>query len=51
MKDQKIHKILTCKTSSKCVNRDLNVVKNMNLIVSSYIKKINSLCNESFKKI
>ena len=41
MKDQKIHKILTCKTSSKCVkyiNRDSNAVKNMSLIVSSYIK-------------
>ena len=41
MKDQKIHKILTCKISSKYVkyiNRDLNAVKNMCLIVSSYIK-------------
>ena len=40
MKDKKIHKILTCKTSSKCIkyiNRDLNAVKNMCLIVSSYI--------------
>ena len=40
IKDKKIHKILTCKTSSKCVkyiNRDLNAVKNMCLIVSSYI--------------
>ena len=40
MKDKKIHKILICKTSSKCVkyiNRDLNAVKNMCLIVSSYI--------------
>ena len=37
----KIHKILTCKTSLKCVkyiNRDSNAVKNMSLIVSSYIK-------------
>jgi len=35
-----MHKILTCKTSSKCVkyiNRDLNAVKNMCIIVSSYI--------------
>jgi hypothetical protein len=41
MKDKKIHKILTCKTSVKLVkyiNRDLNAVKNMSTIVSSYIK-------------
>ena len=39
--NNKIHKILTCKTSEKCVkyiNRDTNAVKNMISIVSSYIK-------------
>ena len=39
--NNKIHKILTCKTSEKCVkyiNRDTNAVKNMRSIVSSYIK-------------
>ena len=42
MKNIKIHKILTCKTSSKFVkyiNRDNNAVKNMLKIVSSYIKE------------
>ena len=40
MSDKKIHKILTCKTSSKFIkyiNRDINAVKNMSKIVSSYI--------------
>lgn len=39
--NQKIHKILTCKTSEKSmkyINRDINAVKNMVKIVSSYIK-------------
>lgn len=39
-KGTKIHKILTCKTSSKFikyVNRDKNAVKNMKKIVSEYI--------------
>lgn len=42
MKDKKIHKILTCKTSIefvKYINRDLNAVKNMKKIVLSYIEK------------
>ena len=39
--NKKIHKILTCKTSEKLMkymNRDINAVKNMLKIVSSYIK-------------
>jgi hypothetical protein len=39
--NQKVHKILTCKTSEKLmkyINRDVNAVKNMITIVSSYIK-------------
>ena len=42
MKNIKIHKILTCFTSSKYVkyiNRDNNAVKNMLKIVSLYIKE------------
>ena len=42
MKNIKIHKILTCKTSSKFVkyiNKDNNAVKNMLKIFSSYIKE------------
>ena len=38
--NQPIHKILTCKTSekfNKYVNRDINAVKNMKKIVSSYL--------------
>ena len=38
--NKKIHKILTCKTSEKLIkykNRDINAVKNMLNIVSSYI--------------
>ena len=41
MKEKKIHKILTCKTSEKFkkyINRDINATKNMITIVSSYIK-------------
>lgn len=40
--NKKIHKILTCKTSEKCIkyiNRDNNAVKNMLKITSSYILK------------
>ena len=39
--NKKVHKILTCKISKKLmkyINRDTNAVKNMILIVSSYIK-------------
>ena len=39
--DKKVHKILTCKTSSKSykfINRDTNATKNMIKIVSSLIK-------------
>jgi hypothetical protein len=41
MLPQKIHKILTCKTSTKLkyMNRDNNAVRNMLKIVSSYIEK------------
>ena len=42
MKDKKVHKILTCKTSIKSmkyINRDINSVKNMKKIVMSYIEK------------
>ncbi len=41
-KEKKVHKILTCKTSSKLIkyiNRDTNAVKNMVKIVSNYILK------------
>lgn len=41
IKDKKIHKILTCKTSEnkmKYINRDKNATKNMIKIMESYIK-------------
>ena len=42
MNDKEVHKILTCKTSEKCVkylNRDVNATKNMVSIVSILYKK------------
>ena len=62
MKDKKIHKILTCKTSvkfMKYINRDINSVKNMKKIVMSYIEKNEKpllfikgikICNSSMTK-
>jgi len=62
MKDKKIHKILTCKTSIKSIkyiNRDINSVKNMKKIVLSYIEKNEKpfsfikgikICNSSMTK-
>jgi hypothetical protein len=41
IKDKRIHKILTCKTSEnkmKYINRDTNATKNMIKIIKSYIK-------------
>ena len=41
IKEKRIHKILTCKTSEnqmKYINRDINATKNMIKIMKSYIK-------------
>lgn len=62
IKDKKVHKILTCKTSIKSMkylNRDINSVKNMKKIVMSYIEKNEKpipfikgikICNSSMTK-
>lgn len=42
IKDKEIHKILVCQTNSKLneyINRDINAVKNMIKIISSYISQ------------
>ena len=62
MKDKKIHKILTCKTSLKCVkyiNKDMNALKNMCLIVYifnnkrsiTYVIKLPKISNGVFNTI